>query len=132
MIWDRSLANVTLLSRPLETDAFHRRIAAYHTPYWEALEVLLHRAHAEHGVALLLDVHSMPSSVTPDIVVSTRRGTSAAADTVQKALQALSCLSGLDIRVDDPYAGGAITSHFGRPDAGSRRCRWSSTATLPR
>ena len=118
VIWDRSLANVTLLSRPLDADAFHRRIAAYHTPYWSALQTLLDQAHARHGVAMLLDIHSMPSSVTPDIVVSTRRGSSAAADTVEKALQALSCLSGLDIRVDDPYAGGAITSHFGRPEAG--------------
>jgi N-formylglutamate amidohydrolase len=71
-------------------------------------------------VAVLLDCHSMPSSVAdgaaPDFVIGDRYGASAASwivDTVENALR----LSGYSVRRNKPYAGGFITEHYGAPAA---------------
>ena len=118
VIWRQALGNVTILPRPLSLDAVEDRLEHYHRPYWRAVAALLETRRRRFGRALLLDIHSMPSSVRQDIVISTRRGRTVRPGEVDIALSALSTLPNLEIQVDDPYTGGAITSQFGRPGAG--------------
>ncbi|HEX6958793.1 MAG TPA: N-formylglutamate amidohydrolase [Ferrovibrio sp.] len=104
-----------------------RRVETCWRPYHEALQALLAEARARHGVALLLDCHSMPSvggSNQPD--AGQRR-----ADMVIGDFHGASCNPRLVDRVEDylkscgfsttrnkPYAGGYITQHYSRRDQG--------------
>ncbi len=95
------------------------RIATLYKPYHQALRDLIERAASAFGVAVLLDCHSMPSSVAdgaaPDFVIGDRYGIASAAswivDTVENALR----FSGYSVRRNKPYAGGFITEHYGAP-----------------
>jgi len=104
-----------------------RRVETCWRPYHDALEALLAEARAKHGVGLLLDCHSMPSvggNNMPD--AGLRR-----ADMVLGDFHGVSCAPRLVDRVEDylkscgfsttrnkPYAGGYITQHYARRDAG--------------
>lgn len=100
------------------------RIDEVYKPYHRALQELVATTHAAFGQALLIDCHSMPSSVrgghtrmTRDIVLGDRYGASCASDITDIAAQILSRL-GYSVGRNKPYAGGFITEHYGQPDIG--------------
>ena len=100
------------------------RIETAHRPYHDALDRLLAQARNAHGLAILVDWHSMPAAaarghrargVGPcDIVLGDRFG--AACGPKLTALMEKT-LEGLGYRVarNAPYAGGYTTEHYGRP-----------------
>jgi N-formylglutamate amidohydrolase len=98
------------------------RIDAFHTPYHTALAGLIAEAHAAHGLAVLIDWHSMPAAAARiggrgevcDIVLGDRFGAACSHHVIQTVEQAL---SGLGYRVvrNAPYAGGYTTEYYGRP-----------------
>jgi N-formylglutamate amidohydrolase len=94
------------------------RIAALYKPYHRALQDLIERAAGAFGLAVLLDCHSMPSSVAegaaPDFVIGDRYGASAAPWIVESIENALR-QAGYSVRRNKPYAGGFITEHYGAP-----------------
>lgn len=97
------------------------RIECIYKPYHAALRRLVARAHRAHGVALLIDCHSMPSigvarddRSRADIVLGDRYGAScspAIVDFVEQELRGL----GFNVARNRPYAGGYITEHYGAP-----------------
>jgi N-formylglutamate amidohydrolase len=101
------------------------RIETAHRPYHEALGRLIEEAHALHGLAILIDWHSMPSAaartvVTPrhgkgcDMVLGDRFGAACAPGLtrlVEKELEAM----GHRVVRNAPYAGGYTTEFYGRP-----------------
>lgn len=96
------------------------RISALYKPYHQALRRLIERAETIFGAAVLLDCHSMPSSMAEgaasDFVIGDRYGASAApwiVETVESALRR----AGYCVRRNKPYAGGFITEHYGAPAA---------------
>jgi N-formylglutamate deformylase len=101
-----------------------RRIEGLYKPYHRALRRLLTRVHRDHGTAVLVDCHSMPSSAgtkddrpRADVVLGDRYGTScvpAVADVIDQAFRDL----GYAVSRNKPYAGGFITEHYGNPAAG--------------
>ena len=94
------------------------RIAALHRPYHERLSGLVERARARFGLAILIDCHSMPSTLTEggplDIVLGDRFGASAAGWVVE-ALESALLARGYRVRRNKPYAGGFITERYGAP-----------------
>lgn len=96
------------------------RIAQDHAPYHAAIDAALAAAHARFGIALLLDLHSMPpltGSMPPRIVLGDRFGRSAPArltDAVADVVRG----HGLPVAINHPYAGGHILSAHARPRAG--------------
>ena len=97
------------------------RIETIYFPFHEALEALLERTRRRFGFAILVDCHSMPSSVRlmpggrrADMVVGDRFGTSATHAYVAMVTQRLSAL-GYEVTRNKPYAGGFITERYGRP-----------------
>jgi N-formylglutamate amidohydrolase len=97
-----------------------RRIAEVHRPYHQALKALLDRARALHGVAVLIDLHSMPplgdisGRSTAGIVIGNRFGHTASAWATGCA--AMVCARhGLGWRENTPYAGGYIVERHGAP-----------------
>ncbi len=100
------------------------RIERVYKPYHTALGQLLSRTRAGFGIAVLIDCHSMPSSVRgmaartrPDVVIGDRYGASCApglADLVTDIFTRY----GYSVCRNKPYAGGYITEHYGKPSHG--------------
>jgi len=100
------------------------RIEGIYKPYHTELRGLLARTHRKFGHAVLVDCHSMPSSVRlgkegirPDFIIGDRFGTSASVELTRAAHDALSSM-GYYVTANKPYAGGFITEHYGRPARG--------------
>ncbi len=96
------------------------RIAGCWQPYHAALQDLIERTTRKFGMCLVIDCHSMPSAPgqrsqrTPDVVLGDVHGTSCSPQMTGFIETKLTRL-GLRVRRNDPYAGGFITRHYGRP-----------------
>lgn len=98
------------------------RIAGFWQPFHAALGGAIAATRGQFGACLLIDCHSMPSaSVLPrhgcDVVLGDAHGTSCAPRAVALVESALRA-AGFAVRRNDPYAGGYITRHYGRPREG--------------
>ena len=99
-----------------------QRRAQYWQPYHDALRTLLDDTRRRHGYALLLDGHSIRSTVPrlfdgrlPDINVGTYDGRSCA-PAISDALRAhLSTTPRFSQVFDGRFKGGHITRHYGQP-----------------
>jgi len=113
-----------IYSQRIPVDDALRRIEGLYKPYHRALRRLFTRVHRDFGAAILIDCHSMPSSVgskderpRADVVLGDRYGTScisAVAEIAETTLRA----QGYSVSRNKPYAGGFITEHYGNPAAG--------------
>lgn len=98
------------------------RIRACWEPYHAALAGLIAETRARFGVCLLVDCHSMPAHPAqaanpPDMVLGDAHGTACAPRATRLVEEALAGL-GYRVRRNDPYAGGYVTRHYGRPREG--------------
>ncbi|WP_380788733.1 N-formylglutamate amidohydrolase [Sphingomonas sp. R86521] len=98
-----------------------RRIAEDHRPYHAALSAALAAARARFGIAVLLDVHSMPPLGTPGsvarIVLGDRFGHTADPRFVA-CLEAEGAAAGHVTALNAPYAGGHILERHANPAGG--------------
>lgn len=113
-----------IYSGPLNVEEVLARIDRVYKPYHAALGRLLSRTRAGFGMAVLIDCHSMPSTVRggvgrsrPDIVIGDRYGTSCTPELVDLVTDIFS-RCGYSVCRNKPYAGGYITEHYGRPAHG--------------
>ncbi len=113
-----------IYARPLAVEEGLERIETVYMPYHKAIRQLVARTHVTFGFAVLVDCHSMPSTVRgavlrgrPDFVLGDRHGASCAPGLTDAAERILSNL-GYDVSRNKPYAGGFITEHYGRPSRG--------------
>ncbi|WP_422024576.1 N-formylglutamate amidohydrolase [Roseibium sp.] len=100
------------------------RIETIYKPYHSTLRRLLAQTHVTFGHAVLIDCHSMPSTVKcqttdtrPDFILGDRYGTSCNSDLTDFAFETLRS-KGYSVSRNKPYAGGFITEHYGRPSSG--------------
>ena len=98
-----------------------RRVRLFWQPFHETLEALIAGTRASFGACLLVDCHSMPShgsnragGKATDFVLGDAHGTACNPMVTQFIERALVEL-GYVVRRNDPYAGGYITRHYGRP-----------------
>jgi N-formylglutamate deformylase len=99
------------------------RIRACWEPYHAALADLIAETRARFGVCLLVDCHSMPAHPAqganpPDVVLGDAHGTACAPRATRLVEEALTS-RGYRVRRNDPYAGGYVTRHYGRPREGT-------------
>jgi N-formylglutamate amidohydrolase len=96
------------------------RITRHHRPYHDALHTMFLRARARFGIAILVDVHSMPPLPEQDgtpsaqIIVGDRFGKSSH-DRFPACVQALAQDHGLVTATNHPYAGGYILDRHAQP-----------------
>lgn len=118
----RLLGDGDLWKRQFTRAEVEHRITSLHQPYHEAINEVLERMRQRFGVAILLDLHSMPpirSAVTgpaPQFVIGDRFGKSAAsqyAELLMSRLQAHGFLAALN----HPYAGAYILRRHAKPRA---------------
>ena len=99
------------------------RIECCYRPYHRRLAAALDRASARHGIALLIDCHSMPSDTSrrrgrrAEIVLGDCYGASAGGD-VSDAAFALFRGAGFRVARNATFAGGYITQRYGNPRMG--------------
>ena len=125
-----TVARIVATGEPIYRDKLsfadiEHRIQACWVPYHAALAGLIADTKQQFGHCVLIDCHSMPSagpaaaqpdgtSPAPHIVLGDAFGTTCAAAIVQHVEQALQA-EGYRVRRNDPYAGGYVTRHYGRP-----------------
>jgi len=112
----------TVYRRKLSFAEAEVRIRAYWQPYHAALGALLIDSRQQTGCCLLLDCHSMPAhpahgGAQADFVLGDAHGTACAPRATRLVEEALSGM-GYRVRRNDPYAGGYVTRHYGRPREG--------------
>jgi N-formylglutamate amidohydrolase len=124
----RVVANgAEIYSGKLEFAEAEARIEALYRPYHSALQELLDKTHARFQGVLLIDCHSMPSIGGPmdrdpgkrrvDFVLGDAHGTSCSRRIIDR-VEALFRELGHTVARNDPFAGGFITRHYGRPASG--------------
>ncbi len=121
VIPSRIAAGGAIWKRTLSTAEVEARMAAVHRPYHAAIAAALDDAQATHGMAILIDCHSMPAligrGVTPQLVVGDRHGRSAGPRIAEIAAEAARH-AGLIVARNHPYAGGHTLDRHGRPRGG--------------
>jgi N-formylglutamate amidohydrolase len=125
-IWAVTTSGLPALTRPLTLGEWQER-AAIHTAYHQAIARALERARARFGFAILVDGHSMPSTGRQghkdpgrrraDIVPGDREGSSCA-PSLSRLVGEHFRARGYSVEPNEPYKGGFITTHHGRPGAG--------------
>jgi N-formylglutamate amidohydrolase len=113
-----------IYDRPLDVAEALARIDTVYKPYHRALRQLVLDTRKAFGAAVLIDCHSMPSTLRglqartrPDIVLGDRYGTSCDVELTDFASGVLVRL-GYSVSRNKPYAGGFITEHYGQPGRG--------------
>lgn len=91
-------------------------------PYHAALGQLIAETKEAFGACLVIDCHSMPAhpaqtQTPPDMVLGDAHGTACAPRAVRRVEEQLWSM-GYRVRRNDPYAGGYVTRHYGRPRDG--------------
>jgi N-formylglutamate deformylase len=123
-----TIARVVANGAPIYRDRLRfaeaeRRVALGWQPYHDALGGLIEGIRARSGACLLVDCHSMPAHAcadrrpVPDIVLGDAFGAACAPAVITEAERFLKRL-GYVVRRNDPYAGGFVTRHYGRPSGG--------------
>lgn len=116
---------IEIYSGKLTLDEVLARIERYYLPYHAQLNAELVRLHAMFGRVYLIDFHSMPSRLAPrssgrplpDIILGDRFGTACAPFLIEM-MERHFIAHGLRVERNQPYAGGYITEHYGRPAQG--------------
>jgi len=99
-----------------------RRIETCWKPFHETIQALIGGTLAVFGQCVLIDCHSMPSHVPvsgrgdrlADFILGDAHGT-ACAPHITRFVERRLIDFGYRVRRNDPYAGGYITRHYGRP-----------------
>jgi N-formylglutamate deformylase len=107
-----------------------QRVERCWQPFHDALRRLVDETRRSFGGCLLIDCHSMPSQgmaqgsaqgmgrpAQAEIVLGDAHGTSCL-PAAMRALEQAFLAMGRSVRRNDPYAGGYITRHYGRPREG--------------
>jgi N-formylglutamate amidohydrolase len=113
-------ATVPVYDRRLSVSEVQARIARYHRPYHEELQLMLDDAHGRFGAVWHLNCHSMKSTakggLRADFVLGDRDGTTcdpAFTDLVAALLRDL----GYNVGLNHPFKGAEIVSRHGDPAA---------------
>ena len=99
-----------------------KRIETIYHPFHRRLADEMTALHNRHGYAVLIDTHSMPSQATRvsagdkpiDFVIGDRHGRSCAPQ-LSDWLASFLSVRGWSVARNKPYAGGFITSRYGKP-----------------
>jgi formiminoglutamase len=104
-----------LYHRALTDDEIAHRIKIAHAPFHQALDDVVARLLARFRRLLLLDLHSFGAGLDGDVILGDRHGATASAAAVGLVSAALRA-AGLDVRMNQRFAGGWTVRRFGGHD----------------
>jgi N-formylglutamate amidohydrolase len=111
-----------LWKRLFELDDVENRLASFHRPYHVTIAQILQQMRQKFGVAVLLDLHSMPplrqhvAAPAPQFVVGDRFGKSAASQYAELMTERIR-RSGYPVALNHPYSGEYILNRHANPRA---------------
>jgi N-formylglutamate amidohydrolase len=113
---------IEIYAGPISATEVQTRVDTVHKPYHATLATLIAQTRARHGVALVLDFHSMPSGKflgkpLANIVLGDCHGQSCDG-ALTDCLEQHCAAQHLSVARNAPYAGGYSTAHHGAPAAG--------------
>jgi N-formylglutamate amidohydrolase len=129
LVWRVTGDGDKVLTRRLSRAELDERLEEIYRPYHRALRGALDGKVARFGRAVLLAAHSMPSAsrvpstsgaegkVARADVVPGSRGRTSANERFIDAVEEHATGRGWTVRHDEPYRGGFVTAHYGRPRA---------------
>lgn len=101
-----------------------RRIATYFDPYYQKITEILTEKRKHYSHVLFFDSHSIRRLVPgirpepfPDLILGDADQTSAHGELI-KAAETVLGSSGYSFQHNDPFKGGNLTRHFGKPEMG--------------
>ena len=105
-----------------DVSEIRQRIHDHYMPFHSAISVAVERNIQKHGMSLLFDVHTCPSTGTvkdpdtgnerTDIIISDRFGQSCDIKYMD-ILEGIGLKNGFSVKRNDPYTGGHNTRHYG-------------------
>ena len=105
-------------------DEVRRRMEAYYRPYYREVESQLKNLRRLFPNVLFFDAHSIRRTVSsirpepfPDLILGNQNGATACERIIQTALYELEA-SPYSSANNNPFRGGNLTRHFGRPNQG--------------
>jgi N-formylglutamate amidohydrolase len=107
----------------ISADAFAARLENHYRPYHAALSDMIEARLARFGVAIVLDLHSMPplpplaGGKTPQVIIGDSFGRSASNRFSHCATRTVAALA-MRVSTNIPYAGGHILERHGKPARG--------------
>jgi N-formylglutamate amidohydrolase len=117
----RIAAGGAVWKQPFSDAELEARLAGVYRPYHAAVAAAMNEAMATHGIAILIDCHSMPPlggrGISPRVVVGDRHGRSAASPFVAAVMGTVRDM-GLTVARNHPYAGGHTLDRHGHPRRG--------------
>ena len=125
----RVVANgANIYKRKLSLAEGLERIRTCYWPYHEALRSLVEQTKEQFGHCILIDCHSMPSAgklgqaratgTRVAFVLGDCHGTSCA-PAITGTVERILLRKDFQVMRNSPYAGGFVTRHYGKPDAGT-------------
>lgn len=112
-----SAQKTALFERKLDLASTHHLIRDFHKPYHDKLASLLRKSAEYHGSVILMDIHSMPShygsKTCPDFVFGDHFGQSLPSSLKDMISERMK-MTGHSYGWNHPYAGGYITTHYGK------------------
>lgn len=127
LIWKDMKAFGPIYDRKLSVEEVRHRISTCWRPYHDALAREIDTLHAEHGLVIHVNCHSMASRgdrttedgevARPDFVIGDRDGTTCAPEVTDCVVKTLRS-AGHSVAVNDPYKGFELVRRHGRPTEG--------------
>lgn len=127
VVWRTTTGRTPVMDKPMTKRAFKKRLERFYHPYHKVLREEIDRVRSEFGFCVLIDGHSMPSMGRKghkdtghrraEIVPGDING-EACDTTVRWTIEEHFRDAGFSVRSNEPYKGGWITRHYGRPDRG--------------
>ena len=112
-----SAQKTALYGQKLNLATTNHLIEDFHKPYHDKLASLLQKSAAYHGEVILMDIHSMPShygsKICPDFVFGDHFGQSLPSS-LKEIISERMKMTGYSYGWNHPYAGGYITTHYGK------------------
>jgi len=115
--------NTPIYDGKLTMEEVKARIECCYHPFHARLSEALERARNRHGIAMLIDCHSMPPDTSrrgsrrAEVIIGDCYGASAGAD-ISDAVFALFHGAGFRVARNAPFAGGYVTQRYGKPREG--------------
>jgi N-formylglutamate amidohydrolase len=129
LIWRLTGDGEPVLTRRITRAELETRLEEIYRPYHRTLRALLDAKVKRFGRAILVAAHSMPSvsrvpalsgaearTARADVVPGSRGRTSADGQYID-LVETHARAQGWTVRHDEPYKGGYVTAHYGRPHA---------------
>lgn len=125
LVAHKTMSGKFVIKRPLTRSELKERIEKYYKPFHEALRRGIDNTVKKFGFCLHIDAHSMPSvgcighhdcgKKRPDVDLADCNSQSSG-EKFMTALEVVFKRAGLKTTRNDPYQGGFIAQHYGRPE----------------